>query len=500
MRGLITAALTLGLAAPAGAQGVATPVLDLWDVAYLEGGRAGYVHTATTAVDRAGAKLLRTTMELRLTIKRFSDTVQLGMDTGSLETPEGTVAGVFMRHYLGKEKKLEVTGTVVGNRLELVLDGTKPLQPAPWKDDVLGLYRQQTLFRDRQVQPGDRFSYQSFEPSINLVLETHVEVKDFEEVELFGGARKRRLLRVESRPARVEKVQLPSLVTWLDDERNQVRAEVEVPGLGKIRLYRTTREQALSPAAAAAVATDIGLSQLVPLKRAIPAPYETTAARYRITVRDDDDPASTFTQDDRQRVLDVRGNSFELSVRASAVRAGAAQAEAPGPEYLQSSYFIASDDARVRELARLAVGAERDPWGKALRVERWVHDHMRSRTHEALATADHVARTLEGDCTEYAMLTAAMCRAAGVPSRTAVGLIYAVVQGRPAFAFHMWTEVWARGGWLPLDATLGRGYVGATHLKIAAQSWHETRTLTPLFPVVRVLGRVSIEVVGVEGP
>ena len=152
----------------------------------------------------------------------------------------------------------------------------------------------------------------------------------------------------------------------------------------------------------------------------------------------------------------------------------------------------------MKQHVRAAVGAEKDPWKKALRVEKWVHDNMKGTNNEALATADHVALTLEGDCTEFAMLMAAMCRAEGVPSRTAVGLIYGEVKERPVFAFHMWTEVFVRGRWVPLDATLGQGKVGATHLKISDQSWHETRTMTPLFPVVRVLGRVSIEVVNVE--
>jgi transglutaminase-like putative cysteine protease len=61
----------------------------------------------------------------------------------------------------------------------------------------------------------------------------------------------------------------------------------------------------------------------------------------------------------------------------------------------------------------------------------------------------------------------------------------------------MWTEVFVRGKWLPLDATLGRGYVGATHLKITDPSWHGTQNMTPLLPVLRVLGKVSVEVVSV---
>src|SRR5207244_8830204 len=140
------------------------------------------------------------------------------------------------------------------------------------------------------------------------------------------------------------------------------------------------------------------------------------------------------------------------------------------------------DDAKVKEHARLAVGAEKAPWPKALRIEKYVNAKMRVTNHEALATADHVARTLEGDCTEFAMLMAAMCRAEGIPSRTAVGLIYADLRMGPVFAFHMWTEVWLasfpedkesnEGRWMPLDATLGKGHVDATHLKIRDQSWH----------------------------
>ena len=82
-----------------------------------------------------------------------------------------------------------------------------------------------------------------------------------------------------------------------------------------------------------------------------------------------------------------------------------------------------------------------------------------------------------------------MCRAEGVPSKTAIGLIYADTKTGPALSFHMWTEVWVRDQWVPIDATLGRGYVGATHLKICDHSWHETQTLTPMLPLLRVLPR-----------
>jgi hypothetical protein len=40
--------------------------------------------------------------------------------------------------------------------------------------------------------------------------------------------------------------------------------------------------------------------------------------------------------------------------------------------------------------------------------------------------------------------------------------------------------------------------VGAAHLKITDHSWHEVQSLTPLVPLLRVLGKVSIEVVSVD--
>jgi hypothetical protein len=66
-------------------------------------------------------------------------------------------------------------------------------------------------------------------------------------------------------------------------------------------------------------------------------------------------------------------------------------------------------------------------------------------------------------------------------------------------AFHMWTEVWVKGQWFAIDATLGQGSIGAAHIKIADHSWYDTQSLTPLLPVVRVLGKMDIEIVSVNG-
>jgi hypothetical protein len=80
-----------------------------------------------------------------------------------------------------------------------------------------------------------------------------------------------------------------------------------------------------------------------------------------------------------------------------------------------------------------------------------------------------------------------MCRAVGVPSRTAIGLVYVDLRKGPVLGYHMWTEVWVRGQWLSIDATLGLGSIGAGHVKITDASWHDTQSLKPLLPVMRLM-------------
>src|SRR5262245_17452381 len=114
------------------AQAESKHLLDLWDAAYLQGTKSGHVHTFAQEVEIEGMKLIKTTVELRLTVRRFNETIQLGMDTGTVESQEGKVLAVFMKQYLGKTKQREITGVVQGNQLKLTLDQNTPMKPAPW--------------------------------------------------------------------------------------------------------------------------------------------------------------------------------------------------------------------------------------------------------------------------------------------------------------------------------------------------------------------------------
>ncbi|MGH7172123.1 MAG: transglutaminase-like domain-containing protein [Gemmataceae bacterium] len=488
-------------------------VLDAWDAVYLDGAKMGYQRTTVEQLERDGKKIFHTTRLLRLTLKRYEGVVTQRIALTTDETPNGKVVGVSMTHYLDKDRKVVQSGRVEGDKLIVRTPSDPDGRAVPWKDGVIGFYGQELLFRTRKAKPGDRFRFLDYQLPLLTAVEQQVVIKEPEEKELLAAGKdgeeikgqpvRKRLLRAEIQPEKVKvgdtAIALPRLTMWLDDKLRVVRSESDAPGLGHLTMYRTTRTVAEKAGAAPALMADLGLKSLIPLNRAIDRPHQARAIVYRITIKDDDDAKTTFARDARQKVENVHGNTFDLRVRP--IREPA-KVDKPGKikeEFLKTSYFLDSGNAKVRARAVQIVGDESDAWRKGQRIEKWVHEHMKGNTEVNFAPASQVLRDLQGDCRQHAMLTAALCRAAGVPARTAVGLVYADdAQRGPVLAFHMWTEVGIKGQWLMLDAVLGRGSVGAGHLKIADHSWQDIQTLAPLLPVTRVIGKARIEVVEVK--
>ena len=479
--------LVLGADAPA-------PIEQFYEVALLDGVRAGVRHTTVVHHD-GDSKRLSVTASLDLTLRRYGSLVRLRRDQGSIETPEGKVLGVFMRQQQVGGRALSLTGVVVGDKLHVKVDNGRIERRLAWSADVLGLWQQEQLFARKKPRPGDRFAFQRYEPTYNTVLTVRAVVMKSETVDLLGV--KRALLRVELTPDKLEvpghTVKPPRAVWWLDDSFAPVRKQIELDGLGTVVLVRTTKEKARA-ALPAMAAPDVGRRSLVPLNRGIPRPYDTRSVLYRVTVGDEDNAVAAVVRDGHQEAGNARGNTFDLLVHP--VRPGKPGTEKAGAEYLGSSRYI-DRDARVKELAGRAIGAETDDWKKAVRIERFVKNHLRTDNTAELVPASRVARTLRGDCRHHALLTAALCRAAGLPARTAIGLLY-VYNGGPKLGFHMWVEVLVDGRWLGLDSTLGKGGVSAAHVKITQHSWHQVQSLTPLLPVARVVGKLRVEVLRVE--
>jgi transglutaminase-like putative cysteine protease len=168
--------------------------------------------------------------------------------------------------------------------------------------------------------------------------------------------------------------------------------------------------------------------------------------------------------------------------------------EGPRPEDKQPSRLVQCDDTRVAALADAVAGTVSDPWRAALLLEHYLFSTLgKVDFSQVFSSAAEVLRRRQGDCSEHAVLLAAVCRARGIPARVVIGLVYTEADQR--FLYHMWNEVWIRDRWIPLDATLGRGGIGATHLKLRDSSLADQSAYGIVAPVLHLIGRLEIEVV-----
>jgi hypothetical protein len=149
----------------------------------------------------------------------------------------------------------------------------------------------------------------------------------------------------------------------------------------------------------------------------------------------------------------------------------------PGP------FIESAEPAISRRASRLAAG-ERDPAVIARRIVDWVHDTLRAEPGALPSSASEALERRSGDAREFALLTAALARATGIPARPVTGLLH--LGGR--FYLHAWTEVYL-GRWIPVDAMLGQFPADASHLPFLSGA------AEPGPDLARVLSRLQLSVI-----
>lgn len=474
----------------------AKPLLEFWEAVFLQRDQVGYAHGIFR---QPFSELIDGEEEMRLTIHRFGSPMLLQFKMTMQETPQGQVRQFTHRQTMGRDEELVRSGLVERGKLKMTKEmGDNPPEEKayPWNDQALGLYAQEQIYCKRELKAGDQFEFRSFVPEFNAVLTTGVTIAEKQPTELLGG-KKASLWRIIAKVEKIGDVQFPAMICWVNDIGEVVKREQNIPGLGDLTFYRTSKERALAQSTASTTGSDIGYAQLIRVNRAFHNFNWTKEVTYRVKLDGIEDIAHAFAEDQKQQVKTVGKNELEIKVKMQEPPQTTTTQKPLPAEYLKSNHFVTSDDAEVQKLARRAVRNLQDPWEKAKRIEGWVRQNMSNHDYgKAFATAAETAKTLDGDCTEHSVLAAAMCRAVGVPSRTAIGLVH--VPNQQAMCFHMWFEVWIAGQWYALDGTLGQGYVGGGHVKVVDAHWNDTDSFLPLMPVVKLLGKLKIDVLSVE--
>jgi hypothetical protein len=160
--------------------------------------------------------------------------------------------------------------------------------------------------------------------------------------------------------------------------------------------------------------------------------------------------------------------------------------------YLKPTIFIQSGNKEITAKTGEIVSDQDDVMTRVGKLNAWVHGWIKKKDYGmGFGSALEALEKRRGDCTEHAMLLAALCKASGIPARVALGL---VATGTGTFEYHMWTQVYA-GEWIDADPGLNQFPVDASHIMFFTGRMEE-KNLFPISQLMfKILGKAEIEVI-----
>ncbi len=477
---------------------------ETWEVHFLrdpktgQRRKSGYRRVVQRQVTDEGVARLRFEADEVLYLQRFGERIEIRLQAWSVETRAGQLLK-FGYLITMQPTPQEVTGQIRGDTLhcQLVAGSRSERVERPWPPQGRGPLAVEQSLRNAPLQPGQQRTIECLQPipiltdlaTAPLVATVQLTAADWKEVRLLEGSA--RLLRINSKTILPAAGMIESTL-WSDRQGEILKMEARAMGQETLR---TTREVAMREDQGGSF--DIGWDGLVVVAHPLHNPHETRRVQYRVTLLDGK-PADVLASCPGQQVRPVEEHTAEVTVQR--IRPDTPPQIAPGKVTAadrQPSGMIQSDDPRVVAMAHATATNATDPWKIAVALEKHVHDNLITTDFsQVFASAADVARTGRGDCTEYAVLLAALCRAREIPARVAFGLIYVAPQ--QGFLYHMWTEVWIKDRWIPIDATLGRGGIAADHLKLSDSNLKGASAYTSLLPIANVVGRLKIDIVRAE--
>ena len=450
---------------------------EYWESLFVNDQPVGFQRTSLKHVEIVGERRLQFEMQSRLTILRYGRSFDVAMELTSLSARNGEFVSATTLFSGGETSAVRTECRVQNDRL-LIL-GEKDQTSLPWPTPLGGPETVLRRLLEDPITADRKITLEFFDPTLLQPVEATLHGVGVETVDVHGTPRKLQRINVSMRIGSGESARTLTSTLWTDADGNVFRSLVPF-GDTTILGVRTDKETALA-GIQAGPNIELGPIGLVRLPRPITEAKE--AAELTFTVRLKTGPTeSRFPETPFQSVTLPVNPTGAARIRVwsavgddptrignSTYRSGKSEAS---PEDLASGTLINPDDPKLLELAA-TVDDSLSSWQTAQALERLVHGSMQGTTLSlAFASSSDVLKTMSGDCTEYAVLLAALCRSKKIPCRLVFGLVYSPHTGADTaeigvMAFHLWNEVLVDEVWRPLDATFGQGGANAARLKIA---------------------------------
>ncbi len=446
-----------------GTEKITENIEEWWGVFY-RGEKIGYAWQTITPLAKGFQLRDRSSLNLNLL-----GTIQPAATSLDLTANEDWILERFSFELQSKEIRFSARGAVKDNLLALEIDSAGhrstreiKLTQAPYLLAALKPY-----VVTQQLEPGKKFFFSTFDPSTLSQQVTSVIIEGREQIRVGGRLEPAIKLRQNFRGITV--------LSWVDGQGRTLKEESPAG----MSLLRQSAAEAKS-LSSRAVALDIVAQTSIPVAQAITDPQSRVTVELKLSGVD----LSNFPLDGgRQRLnesrLEIRREDLSrLATRTLPIN------DKQISSYLQPTPFLQSDHPSLQALAKKILQGETDARRAAVKLKDWVYKEIAKVPTVSIPNALQVLQTKKGDCNEHTVLFNALARAAGIPAKTVVGVVYL----RGAFYYHAWSEVWL-GEWISLDSVLNQFPADVTHVKFLEGE------IDRQIDILQLIGNLKIEVV-----
>jgi hypothetical protein len=456
---------------------------------FMEGKKVGY---AIQSRDVEGEKVT-TSVDLKITLSRIGVPVSVQTRAITFETIEGKPLGFELEQAMGI-MSTKTTATIDEQGKVKVKTGQQEVE-FDWPDGAVMSEGMRLLHLERGLKEGTTYNVKAFDPSMMQVVDVEVKVGSKRNVDLLG--RVVALIEVESTISLGQTGPMVS-TEYYDDELRLQKSVMPVMGM-TIEQVACSKEFALGEIDVLEVVDKMFMKSPEPLGDV----GSVRSITYHLSPMQEAADLN-IPSGDNQRVQRLSNGNLILTVEPVIAPKGVSfPYKGSDPEVLKAlepSRYVESDQKVIIDLARRAVGGTKDASEAVSKIEAFVADYVEDKNLSVgYASAVEVASSRQGDCTEHAVLTAALCRAVGIPAQVVTGLAYVeqwstVVNG---FGGHAWAQAYIGGKWIGLDAAFrgtGRGGYDAGHIALAAGSGNPEDFLN----LIGTMGQFKIDRVEVK--
>ncbi len=455
---------------------------------FMEGKKVGYA-IQNRSVDE---EKVSTSIDLKITINRAGISVSIQTKVETFETVEGKPLGFESEQNFGM-MATKTTGMINEQGKLIVKTGDQQME-YEWPSGALMSEGVRLMHYKHGLEAGSGYTVKVFEPSALQFIDVEVKVGSKQKVNLLG-----RVVTLTEVTSTASLPQMGSFTSteYYDDDLKLQKSVTPLMGM-TIEQVACTKEFAMGENDVLEVVEKMFLSSPVRLDDV----GSVKSITYQLSPKEDSGEFQIPTYDN-QTVLPLSDGKVLVTVEPVEAPAGVSFPyngnDAAILEATRPTRFLQSDDPKIKELARKAVGDTKDAAQAAKKIESFVGDYIKNLSLSVgYASALEVAESKHGDCTEFAVLTAALCRAVGIPAQVVAGVAYVDdFAGLRGFGGHAWTQVYIGGKWVGLDAAFkgtGRGGYDAGHIALAAGNGEPI----DFFNLATTLGRFKIDTVTIK--